>query len=56
MYKSFDSSAVRKDGEMPMPTKHDQYTKSSHAVVAVGYDDIKKKFDIEIDTHGFGSI
>jgi C1A family cysteine protease len=43
VYESFESQAVAKTGTVNMPKK-DEQTMGGHAVLAVGYDDAKKRF------------
>ena len=43
VYESFESSQVAKTGIVPMPTKKEKLL-GGHAVLAVGYDDIAKRF------------
>ena len=45
VYKSFDCSANRDHGKMPMPTAHDEI-KNTHTVMAVGYNDNASHFII----------
>ena len=43
VYSSFMSAVVAKTGDAPMPTKKDTL-QGGHAVLCVGYDDVKKKW------------
>ena len=44
VYESFESQAVAKTGVVPMPNKSKEKVLGGHAVLAVGYDDAKKRF------------
>jgi C1A family cysteine protease len=43
VYESFESPAVAKSGVVPMPKAREKFL-GGHAVLAVGYDDAKKRF------------
>jgi C1A family cysteine protease len=43
VYDSFESRAVAKSGEVPMPRRRDALV-GGHAVLAVGYDDRAERF------------
>ena len=45
VYESFESDAVAKTGNAPMPLP-DEHVLGGHAVLAVGYDDAKQRFII----------
>ena len=45
VYESFESDAVAKTGTVPMP-KQTEKNLGGHAILAVGYDDRKKRFII----------
>lgn len=46
VYESFESETVAKNGEVPMPSV-DEYMLGGHAVLAVGYNDITKRFIVQ---------
>jgi C1A family cysteine protease len=43
VYESFESQAVAKTGDVPLPGAHEQVV-GGHAVLAVGYDDTQRRF------------
>ena len=44
VYESFESQAVAKTGAVPMPDGNAEKQLGGHAVLAVGYDDVKQRF------------
>jgi C1A family cysteine protease len=52
VYESFESAAVAKSGDVPLPSQGEQVL-GGHAVLAVGYDDSKQRF-IVMNSWGTG--